>query len=75
MPKKKMAKITSKTFLGEILKIKGAEKILAKYQLPCLFCPMAQYEVKSLRLGDIAKAYNLELEKIIDELNTVKDGS
>ncbi len=46
-------KITKTTTLEKVLKIKNAEKVLSKYNLPCLTCPMAQMEMSSLKLGDI----------------------
>ena len=45
--------ITKNTILSEILNKKGAEKLLAKYNLPCLTCPMARFEVESLKLGQV----------------------
>ena len=40
-----MAKITEDTTLAKILKYPEAEKILAKYNLPCLDCPFAKMEL------------------------------
>ncbi len=62
-------KITKETSLSDILNKKGAEEILAKYKVPCLTCPMAQYEMKSLTIGDVCKMYGLDLSKIITDLN------
>ena len=62
-------KITKTTTLEKVLKIKGAEKVLSKYNFPCLTCPMAQMEMNSLKLGDICNMYGIDLEKVLKELN------
>ncbi len=62
-------KITKDTTLSEILKIPEAEKILEKYNLPCLSCPFAQYEVKNLKIGDVCKMYNIDIKKLLKALN------
>jgi hybrid cluster-associated redox disulfide protein len=64
-------KITKDTTLVEILKNTEAEKILAKYNLPCLSCPYAQYEVEKLKIGQVCKMYNIDIEKLLKELNGV----
>ena len=64
-------KITKNTTLAEILKNPEAEKILAKHNLPCLSCPFAQYEIKSLKLDEVCKMYNIDAAKILKELNEV----
>ena len=66
-----MKKITENTILAEILKNPEAEKILVKYNLPCLGCPLAQYEMKSLKIGQVCKMYNIDIEKLLKELNGV----
>ena len=62
-------KIIAQTTLEEILAISGSKEILSKYKVPCLTCPMAQYEMQSLTLGDICKMYGLDCPKIITDLN------
>jgi len=37
--------ITEKSTLAEILKYSAAKNVLIKYQVPCLACPMAQFEM------------------------------
>lgn len=64
--------INQDTTLEEILKQPKAEEILAKYKLPCLFCPMATYEIKNLKLGEVAKMYGLDLKNLLKELNEIK---
>ena len=61
-------KITKNTTLSEILKIPGAEKILLKYDLPCLGCSFAIFEMDSLKIGEICKSYNINSDKLIKEL-------
>ena len=61
--------ITKNTTLSEILEKKGMEKILAKYNLPCLTCPMAKFEIESLKLGEVCKMYKIDVESLIKELN------
>ena len=65
MPKK----LTKNSNLAEILKSKDREKILAKYNLPCLTCPMAKFEIENLKLGQVCKMYGINLEKLLGELN------
>lgn len=62
-------KINSKTTLEKILEVKNAEKILTKYNVPCLSCPMAKFEIAELKIGDICKIYNIDLKNILKDLN------
>ena len=62
-------KVTKDTTLAKILEIKGAEKILSKFEMPCLGCPMAQMEMDTLKLGDICGMYGLNIEKLLKGLN------
>ncbi len=61
-----------KTTVEEVLKREGAAKILEKHHFPCLHCPMARYEISNLQLGEVAKTYELDLKKILEELNKLK---
>jgi hybrid cluster-associated redox disulfide protein len=61
--------ITKDTTLAEILKLPEANKILAKYNLPCLDCPAASFEVDQLKIGDVCQMYNINLKKLLEELN------
>ncbi|PJA00357.1 disulfide oxidoreductase [bacterium (Candidatus Gribaldobacteria) CG_4_10_14_0_2_um_filter_33_15] len=63
-------KITKDTTLAEILNEPEAGKILAKYNLPCLSCPMAKLEMENLKIGDICKLYKIDFLKLSKELNT-----
>ena len=62
-------KITKDTTLAEILELAGAEKVLAKYNVPCLSCPFAKIEMDKLKLGQICKIYGIDIDKLIKELN------
>ena len=62
-------KITSKTTLKEILKKKNGSEVLMKYNVPCLSCPMASFEMEKLEIGQVAEMYGLDLKNIIKNLN------
>lgn len=73
MAEKLKNKITENTILAEILKHPEAGKILAKYNLPCLNCPMAVFEMGVLKIGEVCKMYNIDLKSLLRELNLVRD--
>jgi len=62
-------RITKDTTLAEILKDQKKEKILVKYHLPCLGCPMARFELDNLKIGDVCELYHIDLKSILEELN------
>ncbi|MEM1689790.1 MAG: hypothetical protein QXU01_02570 [Candidatus Hadarchaeales archaeon] len=62
-------KISENTPLTEVLKIPGATEVLLRNNFPCIMCPLAFFEIGTMKLGDVIKAYNLDAEKIIKELN------
>ncbi len=64
-------KVSEDTSLAEILKIPQADKILAKYNLPCLTCPFAKLEMEKLKIGDICKMYKINLKNLLKELNKI----
>ena len=64
-------KISKNTTLAELLGNPKAQKILAKYNLPCLSCPFAKQEMAILKLGDICKMYKINLRVLTKELNKV----
>lgn len=66
-----MKKITQNTTLKKILDIKGSDEVLAKHGVPCLSCPMASLEVDRLKIGDVCKAYDLDIDRILEELNKI----
>jgi len=61
--------ITKNTTIFKVLEKKGAEKILTKYNLPCLTCPMARFEIEKLKLGQVCEAYGINIKKLLVELN------
>ena len=64
-----MGKITKDTTLAEILALPGMENILAKYSLPCLSCPFGKQELEILKIGDVCRAYGIDIDKMMGELN------
>lgn len=64
-----MPKFTEETILGDIVEILGAEEVLAKYNLPCLSCPMAKFEMEKLKIGQVCRMYKLDLDNLLKELN------
>jgi hybrid cluster-associated redox disulfide protein len=66
-----MKKITKETTLKEILEIEGAEEVLQKYNLPCLFCPMASFEISNLKIGDVCKVYGINEKDLLKDLNSL----
>ncbi|HDI06400.1 MAG TPA: DUF1858 domain-containing protein [Candidatus Aenigmarchaeota archaeon] len=64
-----MEKITKETTLGKILERGGMEKILEKFEIPCLHCPMARFEMENLKIGEVCKMYGIDANKLIKELN------
>ena len=64
-----MAKITKETTLAEILNYSNSREILAKYNLPCLTCPMAKFEIENLKIGDVCQLYGIDSKKLLKELN------
>jgi len=62
-------KITENTTLAEILGKPELVKILTKYNLPCLGCPLAKYEMENLKIGEVCKMYNINVQKLLGELN------
>ncbi|MEI8364311.1 MAG: hypothetical protein WCF78_02550 [archaeon] len=61
--------ITKKSKYGEVLKISGSEKVLSKYNVPCVTCPMAKMEMNTLTLEQIGGWYGIDVDSIINELN------
>jgi len=65
-------KITKDTTLEKILKQKGADDVMAKYNVPCLSCPMAAQEISSLTIGQVSETYDLDLKGLLKDLNKEK---
>jgi hypothetical protein len=67
-----MTAVTKDTKLAEILKRPGAGRILEKFNTPCMHCPMAAYEMGTLKIGEVAKVYGLNLAGLLKELNATR---
>ena len=63
--------ITKDTLLCEILDYPKTKEILEKYNLPCLDCPFAIFEMGSLKIGEVCEMYNIDLKNLLKELNEV----
>lgn len=63
--------INENTTLADILKIPGADKVLAKYKVPCLTCAFAQIEMEKLKIGDICKMYRIDAKKLLRDINKI----
>jgi len=63
-----MKKIDENSTVAEVLDIKGASKVLAKNQFPCVTCPMAQMEMSSLKLGQVCNMYGIDCKKILKDI-------
>jgi len=61
-------KITKNSTLAEILKVEGADRILAKHNLPCVSCPFAKYEMEKLEIGKVCEMYEIDLENLLKDL-------
>lgn len=48
---------------------KNGLKVLMENGVPCMSCPMAAMEIDKLELGKVCKAYDLNLEKILKDLD------
>ena len=66
-------KFTINATIGQILGHPQGKRILAKYHLPCLHCPMAAYEMGRLKIGEVAKMYGINVENLLTELNYAKN--
>ncbi len=60
---------SQKTTLKKIIEKKGGAEVLVKNSVPCLSCPMSQFEIDKLEIGKVCKMYGLNLKKILKELN------
>ena len=62
-------RITENTTLEEILRDPEAGRILVKHGIYCPVCPFARLELGRLRIGDVARTYNADLDELLRELN------
>ncbi|MCU0653610.1 MAG: hypothetical protein MUD10_05125 [Candidatus Pacebacteria bacterium] len=64
---------TDKSTLAEVLEFSESEEILAKFDVPCLGCPMAKMEMQDLTLGRICAMYGIDQEKLLADLNAAAE--
>ena len=64
-----MDKITKKSTLKEILSLKNGAQVLADFDVPCMGCAFARFEMDKLTLADICQMYDLDLDGILKKLN------
>ena len=64
-----LKEVTKDTFLIEVLEDDKTKKVLEKYQLPCLSCPLASLRLGSLKIGEFCEIYQIDLENLLEELN------
>ena len=63
------ARFTEETTVEEVLKHPKAVIILARHGIPCPTCPLVRVEMGNLKLGDVARAYGADLERLLEDLN------
>jgi PP-loop superfamily ATP-utilizing enzyme len=51
------------------MKSKNGIKILMKYSVPCIGCPLASFEISKLKIGEVAKIYGIDVKNLLKELN------
>lgn len=64
-----MMEFDKDTTLEKVMEDEEAQRVLTEHQVPCLGCPLAQFEMEDLTLEEICKRYGLDLDKILKELN------
>ncbi|MDI6730706.1 MAG: hypothetical protein QMD06_04115 [Candidatus Altarchaeum sp.] len=62
---------TKESTYQEVIVKKESYEILAKHGVPCVFCPMAKYEMEKLNLEDISEMYGIDLKALLDDLNKI----
>lgn len=62
-------KINEKTKISKLIGDAKAEKVLEKYDFPCLSCPCARYEMQGLDLGTVCEMYGINSAKLLKDLN------
>ena len=62
-------KFKENTPLEEVLKHPRAALVLRQHGIPCPTCPLARLEMGKLKIGDVARMYNVDLERLLEALN------
>ncbi len=63
---------TKDTKLRELLDNEETKVILTDSGVPCASCPFARMELDILTLGEICESYDIDLEKLLGNLNKMK---
>ena len=66
-------KVTKKTKLSKLIDDKKAQKVLEKFDFPCISCPHARMEMEVLEIGNVCEMYDIDAAKLIKELNEKLD--
>jgi len=66
-------KVTKKTKLSKLIDDKKAQKVLEKFDFPCISCPHARMEMEVLEIGNVCEMYDIDATKLIKELNEKLD--
>lgn len=66
-------KVTKKTKLSKLIDDKKAQKVLEKFDFPCISCPHARMEMEVLEIGNVCEIYDIDSTKLIKELNEKLD--
>ncbi len=66
-------KYTKKTTMSEATKNPEAEKVLTKFQIPCLYCAMAKFEMDFLTLSDVCQRYGIDIDELLQKLNSLEN--
>lgn len=66
-------KVTKKTKLSKLIDDKKAQRVLEKFDFPCISCPHARMEMEVLEIGNVCEVYDIDSVKLIKELNEKLD--
>jgi hypothetical protein len=64
-------KFNADSVLADIVLYPEAEQILIKHNIPCITCPRAKEEMGELKIGDVCRMYNINLDEVLEELNKI----
>ncbi|MBD3263204.1 hypothetical protein GF374_02390 [Candidatus Woesearchaeota archaeon] len=62
-------KFTSESKIIDIIEHPKGAEILSKFNISCPSCPFFLSEAKTLTLGDVCKTYDIDVKKVLAELN------
>lgn len=67
-----MKKYTKDTKLSELMEKKETLELLAQFNVPCISCAFARFEMQKLALGDVCQMYGIDSTALLRELNRGK---